>query len=80
MDEEIESGLPVPTEETREEDLTDRSVLSMSLPLVRSEICRDGEDESASQNKDSNRDVVERESDKERNKNESVTALEICKK
>ena len=79
MDEDIESGLPLPIEEMREEDLVGSDALSISLPLVRNMICT-GEDENASQNKDNIRDVRERDSDKEQNKSENITALEICKR
>ena len=78
MDEDIESGLPMPIEEMREEDLVGSDVLSISLPLVR--VCTDGENENASQNKNNIGDVRERNSDKEQNKSENITALEICKR
>ena len=80
MDEDIESGLPLPIEEMREDDLVGSDALSISLPLVRNMICTDGENENASQNKDNIGDVRERDSDKEQNKSENITALEICKR
>ena len=83
MDEDIEGGLHVSIEDIREENLIDTKVLGRSLPLLQEYkydhmICNAGEDENTSQNNDNIGDVVERDSDEARD--ESVTALDICKK